>query len=87
MDAVEAVARAKQHVEQLFYGDTAGTPALEEVVPDGAIWKVTLSFQRARPLKAGGLGLAMDPELTNYHKVVRIERETGDLISVTNAEQ
>lgn len=86
MDAIEAVAKAKEHALELFAGDMSGAPSLEGIQPDDHDWEITLSFTRARPLQAGGLGLAMNPNLVNYRKKIRIKRDTGALVSVTDPE-
>lgn len=81
-NATEAVRIARQAAMEVFGDDAATPPSLEAVRPDGATWLVWLSFRRAKPLAAGALGFAMDPDLTNYRKVFRIAADTGGLIEV-----
>jgi hypothetical protein len=88
MNAVDAVAQAKQYVTELFGEDAGSPPRLEEVVPmNDEFWDVTLSFKRATPLAAGMLAINMSPELANYQKVVRITKETGDLVLVQDVDR
>lgn len=87
MNAIDAVAKAKELAILVFGEDAGSPPRLEAVAPVSAsIWDVTLSFKRVAPLASGGLALNMAPHLVNYQKLLRIDLETGDLIFVKDAE-
>lgn len=88
MNAVEAIARAKELAIEVFADDAGSTPRLEEVVPvDSWAWDITLSFRRASPLSTGTLAINVAPHLTNYEKVVRLDRETGELVFIQDVER
>jgi hypothetical protein len=91
MDVKEAVTTAKVYAAKLFGDDGAVDFALEEVDFDRtkAVWYVTVSFRRARNTlekSAGELGLALERLGPRYLKVVKIDKETGEVLSVTNRE-
>jgi hypothetical protein len=88
MNAVEAVARAKELAIEVFGDDAGSIPRLEEIVPlDDWAWDITLSFKRTTPLSAGTLAINMAPHLANYEKVIRLNRQTGDLILIQDVDR
>ena len=86
MNAIEAIAKAKELAIEVFGADAGSVPRLEGIEPNGAVWDVTLSFKRAVPLASGALALNMAPHLVNYTKLLRIDKSNGDLILIKDPE-
>jgi hypothetical protein len=86
LSAQEAIKAAKALALDVFAEDVGSPPSLESVSPSREFWEICLSFKRAKPLAAGGLGLSMDPSLVNYRKLFRIDRADGSLVSISDPE-
>jgi hypothetical protein len=86
MDEIQAVARAKELVAEMFADDADSLPSLEGIVPNGECWDITLSFKRARPLSVGGLAaFNVAPHLNNYEKLFRLKKSDGGLVLIKDA--
>jgi hypothetical protein len=88
----EAVAIAKQHIQELFADEGITDIALEEVEPHldsddprENLWKITIGF--TRPWDApGAAGLAMGLPRRRTYKIVDISDADGKVTAVWNRE-
>jgi hypothetical protein len=89
MDVKEAVAVAKNYVQELFVGEHL---SLEEVWFDDAKknWCVTIGFRRERLANQGAISEwsnALGGRYQMHYKTVRVFDKTGKVVSVKNHEK
>ena len=89
MDVQEAVRAAKEYITTLYADEGVSRVGLEEVKFEGELpgtWDVTIGFFRSfsdQPLAPLAAALHTDPRRRVY-KIVRIDDENGQVISVTH---
>ena len=85
MDVKQAVAIAKIHITDLYATEGIHNLGLEEVEFDSrdAQWLVTLGFSRSWDAQ-GALAQVTGIPRTRSYKCVRVDAETGQVISVTS---
>jgi hypothetical protein len=88
MDLKEAIALAKQHIQDVFAEERIGDLGLEEVEFDEASqnWLITVGF--SRPWDTGriaGMPSQMFPSKRDF-KVVKISDNTQKVLSIKNRE-
>ena len=89
MDVQEAVQIAKELIREVFSGEDIGSVRLEEVVFErGGKWKITISFTRPRVVRGAEAAFAVfgGQQYSRSMKVVLIDEDSGDVVSVTNRE-
>ncbi len=91
MKVREAVAAAKDHIQELFADEQIANLGLEEVEFDEATgtWTVTLGFSRPWDKPVGPLANLAPLELRPWrrdYEVVKISDATGSLLSIKNCE-
>ena len=80
----DAVQKAREHLDELFYGEEITDVGLEEVVFDEESneWKITIGF--SRPWDRGnGLAYELDNRRSRSYKVIRID-DGGKVKSLTD---
>lgn len=87
MNALEAIAKAKQHVAEMFQDESISNIGLEEIefIAEGDQWRVTIGFARPwdQPL---GIAATMGGRRGRTFKVVAINDRDGEVISVKHRE-
>lgn len=85
MEVKEAVGKAKAHVMALFGDEGIMHLGLEEVEFEDAsdVWKVTVGFSRPWDQRNALTAALADQRPSRSYKVVRIDDEDGEVISVT----
>ena len=81
MEVKAAVKVAKSYVLELFGDDGVSNVGLEEVVPEGACWKITIGFS---PGWSTGIGAILGGVPGRSYKVLIIDKETEEVLSVTD---
>jgi hypothetical protein len=89
MDVKQAVAKAKDYVQELFGDEQISNVGLEEVEFDDSAktWKITIGFNRPwdEPRNVFG-AIAQANRPTRSYKVVLINGFNGEALSVRNRE-
>ena len=89
MKVKDAVAQAKSYVADLFDEERLTNIGLEEIELDAGVqqWIVTIGFSRPWDQPRNSFAaLATSPLPRRAYKVVRINSESGEVISVKNRE-
>ena len=83
MRGTQAVKTAKEHLAEIFEGESISDIILEEVVFDEVkdVWKITLSFLRQGPIPDLVLTSVRSDQNRSY-KVVHVSNESGAAGSV-----
>ena len=83
MDVRQAAGKARAFIADLFEGEEIAHVGLEEVDFDEASneWKITIGFYRPWDQKSVPAAMG-EVRLTRSYKVVRINDESGNVISV-----
>ena len=88
MDVKEAVRAAKEYVNEVFAGENVRHVSLEEVLFDESenAWKVTIGFFRAwdDSRDTGARLLGLPDWKSRAYKVVKMDDETGKVVSLTH---
>ena len=84
MDVKDAVRKAKQHIQELFDEEGITHIGLEEVSfeEDENNWVVTIGFSRPWDYAPNALSLLSHREPTRSYKLVTIDDESGEVVSV-----
>lgn len=86
MDVKEAIRRAKTYVAEMFSDENIANIGLEEVRrdEDGRNWLITVGFSRVSPVTKPTALLGLSLDLPRIYKVVAMNDQDGELISITN---
>ena len=87
MKPIEAIAKAKEHVAEMFQGENIANIGLEEIefIEQGGQWRVTIGFSRPwdQPL---GIAATMGGRRGRTFKLVTIKDSDGEIVSVKHRE-
>ncbi len=87
MDALEAIAKAKEHVATMFQVESISNIGLEEIefIEQGGHWQVTIGFSRPwdQPL---GVAATLEGRRGRTFKVVTMNDRDGRILSVKHRE-
>jgi hypothetical protein len=88
MDAKEAVALAKQHVEELFANEGILNLGLEEIEFDRGrkVWQVTLGFSRPWDVRGGATLITRSETARTYKRIVLSDPDKR-VLSVKNRDE
>lgn len=88
MDVKQAVARAKQHILELFADEKPMNLGLEEVElePQENEWVITIGFSRPWDVPNNALAAFSGSSPRRDYKVIRISNGTEQILSVKNRE-
>jgi len=87
MDALAAIAKAKEHIAEMFQAEKISHVGLEEVefVDASDQWRVTIGFERPWD-QPSGVAAASNPRRNRTYKVVTIADQDERILSVKNRE-
>lgn len=87
MNAKEAVNSARKVFSDLFANDRINDIGLEEVRFDNdvGIWSITIGYYRDADMGAFRrvIGEPTSPDVRRYYRTVRLNDETGEMVSVS----
>lgn len=87
MKALQAIAKAKEHVAEMFQDENISNIGLEEIeyIEQGGRWQITIGFSRPwdQPL---GIAAQMGGRRGRTFKLVTINDSDGEIVSVKHRE-
>ena len=88
MDVREAVIKAKAYLAELYLDENISNVGLEEIERDDQTntWNITIGFSRPwdEPRNPFAVLTKQMPVLKRSYKLVRVDDETGKILSVKN---
>lgn len=88
MDVKEAVALARQYLQDVFSEENIVDLGLEEVEYDDAqrLWSITLGFSRPWNYSEGAVAAALGVPKKREYKIVKIDNKDKKAIAIKNRE-